>query len=58
MPRSGPFTKRRREGAQALVLCYVDMAGGYDGERHKAGDFIYLDERHAWELHRRRKVRV
>ena len=24
----------------------------------RAGDFIYLDERHAWELKRRRLVRI
>ena len=34
------------------------MAGDYDGEDHEAGEWIYLDERHAWELQRQRKVRI
>lgn len=58
MMRAVPFTKRPPEGAQQLVRCYVEVAGEYDGQPHDAGAFIYLDERHAWELHRRRKVRV
>ena len=36
----------------------MDVAGAYDGEDHEPGAFVYLDERHAWELQRRRKVRV
>jgi hypothetical protein len=58
MPRAAPFTKRPGEGAQQLVRCYVEVAGEYDGEEHEAGSFIYLDERLAWELHHRRKLRV
>jgi hypothetical protein len=58
MMRSAPFTKRPREGTQQLVRCYVEVACEYDGEKHEAGEFIYLDERHAWDLHHRRNVRV
>jgi hypothetical protein len=53
-----PFTKRPAQEAQQLVRCYVDVAGDYDGEDHEPGEWIYLDERHAWELQRCRKVRI
>jgi len=53
-----PFTRRPAQGAQQLVRCYVDVAGDYDSEDHKAGEWIYLDERQAWELLRRRRVRI
>jgi hypothetical protein len=53
-----PLTKRPTQGAQQLVRCFVDVAGDYDGEPHEPGEWVYLDERHAWELQRRGKVRV
>jgi hypothetical protein len=53
-----PFTRRPAPGAQQLIRCYVDVAGDYDGEDHEAGEWIYLDERQAWELQRWRRVRI
>ena len=53
-----PFTKRPTQGAQQLVRCWVEVAGSYDGEEHPAGSFTYLDERHAWQLQRKGRVRI
>lgn len=53
-----PFTRRPAQGHQQMVTVWIEQPGAYDGEDHAAGEVIFLDERQAWELQRRRKVRI
>jgi hypothetical protein len=53
MRRSAPFAKRRTDGPGQLVRCPTRRPGAWDSEEHDAGEFIYLDERQAWQLQNR-----
>ncbi|HYB27541.1 MAG TPA: hypothetical protein VEF89_13050 [Solirubrobacteraceae bacterium] len=42
-----------------MVKVWIEPPGGdFDGEHHDGGEIVLLDERQAWELQRRRKVRI